>query len=248
MFSPLPVLGAPSSRSLIAQGWGIERSSTALPMPDPQLQALHAYTLLTALRPSWPGALILSLGLTPDACSIPFAALVAGAACLAIEPDPTICRAAMRTGACDFIVNTIDEALRILKNEIRQRKPISVGVESPIEPALAELRERGVLPRLFVDPTGLHQPLGPALSDPAAGESLAAANGWTLHAFSFETSAALRAFDTRQQSLISVEDPRHPWLTTAPRLFPRDRTRHLYLTPSELEQLPTKNEQRRTNN
>ena len=180
-------------------------------MPDPQLQALHAYTLLTALRPArsdgWPGSLILSLGLAPEACSIPFAALVAGAACLAIAPDPAICRAAMRTGACDFIVNTVDEALRILKNEIRQHKPISVGVESPIDPALDELRTRGVLPQLFIDPTHSHLPLGPPLSDPSAGEALALNEGWTLQSFPDQTSASLRIFDTRLQSLIPPSDP-----------------------------------------
>jgi hypothetical protein len=206
-------------------------------MLDLQLQTLRAYTLLTALRPSWPGSLIVSLGLAPEASAIPFAAVITGAACLAIEPDPTICRAAMRSGACDFVVNTIDEALRIIKNEIRQHKPISVGVEAPIPSALEELRDRGVLPQLFIDPANSNVALGPALSNTAAGTELAATKGWILESFPFETSAALRVFDTRLLALLPTTDPRHPWLMTSPRLFPRDRTRHIYLTMAELDQL-----------
>ena len=210
-------------------------------MPDSQLQTLHAYTLLTALRPSWPGSLILSLGLTPEASAIPFAAIIAGAACLAIEQHPQLCRLAMHSGACDFVVNTVDEALRILKNEIRQHKPISIALESNLESALAELRDRGVLPQLFVDLTGSHQPLGLALSDLTAGEAFITAHGWALHSFSHETSASLRLFDAILQGLIPASDPRYPWLKTAPRLFPRDRTRHAYLTHGELESLRTDN-------
>jgi len=75
----------------------------------------------------WPGALILAIGLGPRGAAVSTAGNIAGAACLAIDPRPEACRAALLSGACDFIVNTVDEALRILKNQIRQRRPVSVG-------------------------------------------------------------------------------------------------------------------------
>jgi urocanate hydratase len=102
---------------------------------DPQTEALRAFTVLTSLRPAtmdggWPGALILAIGLGPRGAAVSTAGNIAGAACLAIDPRPEACRAALLSGACDFIVNTVDEALRILKNQIRQRRPVSVALEA----------------------------------------------------------------------------------------------------------------------
>ena len=34
----------------------------------------------------------------------------------------------LKTGYCDFMVNSLDEALRILKNAIRKKEAISVGL------------------------------------------------------------------------------------------------------------------------
>jgi urocanate hydratase len=200
---------------------------------DPQLQTLHTYTALAALRPDWPGSLILSVGLSPEAQPMAFAAIIAGAAILSVEPSPDHCRAATRTGACDFLVNTVDESLRILKNEVRQRKPISVALQLDSAAALAELAERGVLPQLFLGPDGSGPFHAESTSLPENAEAVAAAHGWQQQSFAFESSAALRAFDARLQALIPAQDPRHRWVTSAPRLFPRDRNRHFFLTEAE---------------
>jgi len=116
---------------------------------DSQTGALRAFTLLSALRPDWGGALVVCCGLGPGGAALSFAANVAGAGCLAIDARADVCRAALRAGACDFVVNTVDEALRVLKNEIRQRRPVSVGVTLDSTAALDELVDRGVLPQLF---------------------------------------------------------------------------------------------------
>ena len=42
--------------------------------------------------------------------------------------EPAALRQAMHAGVIDFLVNSLDEALRILKNEIRKREPVSVAV------------------------------------------------------------------------------------------------------------------------
>jgi len=34
----------------------------------------------------------------------------------------------LKTGYCDFMVNTLDEALRILKNAVRKKENVSVGL------------------------------------------------------------------------------------------------------------------------
>jgi len=117
---------------------------------DSQAGALRAFTLLSALRQNWAGALIVCCGLGPGGSALSFAANIAGAGCLAIDARPDVCRAALRSGACDFVVNTVDEALRVLKNEIRQRRPVSVGLTLDSTAALDALVDRGVLPELFV--------------------------------------------------------------------------------------------------
>src|SRR4051812_19248453 len=116
---------------------------------DSQAGALRAFTLLSSLRPNWGGALIVCCGLGRGGSALSFAANIAGAGCLAIDPRAEVTRSALRSGACDFVVNTVDEALRVLKNEIRQRRPVSVGLTQDINAALDELLDRGVLPKLF---------------------------------------------------------------------------------------------------
>jgi hypothetical protein len=227
-------------------------SQFAIPEPRSQTLTLWTYTTLSLLRKDWPGSWILCCGLGPQGSTLGLAANIAGAACLAIDERPLVCRAAMRAGACDFVVNTVDEALRILKNEIRQRKPIGVGLELASILAMDELLERGLLPQLFTVCDSAEMPVDRVLYDSAVAlfkplgcqivqfdqslDSLAdvsetrnrleahlAERSLCLESFSFDSVAALRSFDARLQALISSDDPRHRWVTVAPVLFHRDR-------------------------
>jgi hypothetical protein len=83
------------------------------------------------------------------------AANIAGAASLCATSDPDGQRAAIREGVIDFLVTSLDEALRILKNEIRKKNPVAVGISAPPSHVLAEMRERGVLPDLLRDACAL---------------------------------------------------------------------------------------------
>jgi urocanate hydratase len=77
------------------------------------------------------------------------AANIAGAASLSATADTGVQRQAIREGVIDFLVTSLDESLRILKNEIRKRNAVSVGVGIAPAQAAAEMRERGVLPDLL---------------------------------------------------------------------------------------------------
>lgn len=77
------------------------------------------------------------------------AANIAGAATLAASADPAALRQAQREGVTDFLVNSLDEALRILKNEIRKRQPVAVTVSLAPSAIESEMIERGVLPDLL---------------------------------------------------------------------------------------------------
>ena len=74
---------------------------------------------------------------------------IAGAATLAASADAAALRLAQRNGVIDFLVNSLDEALRILKNEIRKREPVAVAVSVAPAAIVAEMVERGVLPDLL---------------------------------------------------------------------------------------------------
>jgi urocanate hydratase len=223
-----------------------------------QSQTLRAFTVLHQLQPTWAGALILNIGLNTEGSALSLASNIAGAACLTIEPDPTTARAALRTGACDFVVNTLDEALRALKNEIRKQRPLSVGLESPVSSTLQELLERGVDPQLIAttiaDPnlTNFRTPILTQPEDPAIPGSIQTTNlvnnllnqnHWATHDQTFPDTQTLRDFDAIALGLLSPEDTlRRTWLTAAPRLFSRDRPPHrvLYLTPEEQASLEKK--------
>ncbi len=89
----------------------------------------------------------------------PLAATMTGACYLGIEVDPERIKKRLRTGYCDFMVNSLDEALRILKNAVRKKENISVGLVGNCGDIIPELAERGVVPDILTDQTSAHDPL-----------------------------------------------------------------------------------------
>jgi urocanate hydratase len=116
---------------------------------ETQPRILRAYTILHQLRPLWGGGLIVSLGLDQQGAALSIASNIAGAVSLAIDNNPTHIREVVRTGACDFVVNTLDEAIRVIKNEVRKRAPLSVALSADPFLILGEVLERGLSPQLF---------------------------------------------------------------------------------------------------
>ena len=56
------------------------------------------------------------------------AANIAGAATLVATADRAVQKQAIRDGVADFLVSTLDEALRVLKNQLRKRETVAVCV------------------------------------------------------------------------------------------------------------------------
>ncbi len=81
--------------------------------------------------------------------SYTIAANVAGAATLAASGEHSALRNALREGVIDFLVNSLDEALRILKNEIRKHQPVAVAVSLIPDVIESAMLERGVMPDLL---------------------------------------------------------------------------------------------------
>jgi urocanate hydratase len=81
-----------------------------------------------------------------EACALLVAANIAGAASLTASANAAAGKQALRDGVVDFLVTSLDEALRILKNEIRKRETVSVCVALEPETVEQEMLERGVAP------------------------------------------------------------------------------------------------------
>src|SRR6185312_16089560 len=74
------------------------------------------------------GKLVVSGGMGGMGGAQPLAATMAGASFLGNDVDAERIKKRLKTGYCDFMVNNLDEALRILKNAIRKKEAISVGL------------------------------------------------------------------------------------------------------------------------
>ena len=105
------------------------------------------------------GKLIVSGGMGGMGGAQPLAATMTGAAFLGIDVDPERIKKRLKTGYCDFMVTTLDEALRILKNAVRKKENISVGLVGNCADVIPELAERGVVPDILTDQTSAHDPL-----------------------------------------------------------------------------------------
>jgi len=79
------------------------------------------------------------------------AANIAGAASLVATADPVTRKQFIHEGVADFLVTSLDETLRILKNEIRRGEPVAVCVAAAPASIAQEMLERGVLPDFVCD-------------------------------------------------------------------------------------------------
>jgi urocanate hydratase len=105
------------------------------------------------------GKLIVSGGMGGMGGAQPLAATMTGAAFLGIDVDPERIKKRLKTGYCDFMVTTLDEALRILKNAVRKKENVSVGLVGNCADVVPELADRGVVPDILTDQTSAHDPL-----------------------------------------------------------------------------------------
>ncbi len=105
------------------------------------------------------GRLVASGGLGGMGGAQPLAATMNGACFLGVEVDPERIKRRVKTGYCDIMVNDLDEALRILKESLRKKEAVSVGLVGNCAEVIPALAERGVVPDVLTDQTSAHDPL-----------------------------------------------------------------------------------------
>jgi hypothetical protein len=109
-------------------------------------QVYERFCALFAIAPAMGGLLVFYGEADMGGLVTAAAANIAGAASLGVDEDPHWVKFALRQGICDFMVNDLDEALRILKNEIRRKQAVSVVLVSGPNSVVTEMLERGVQP------------------------------------------------------------------------------------------------------
>jgi urocanate hydratase len=115
------------------------------------------------------GRWILTGGLGGMGGAQPLAATMAGASCLAIECQPSRIEMRLRTGYLDQRADTLDEAMAIIEQSCRDKKPVSVGLLGNAAEIFPEIYRRGIRPDAVTDQTSAHDPINGYLP-----------KGWTL--------------------------------------------------------------------
>jgi urocanate hydratase len=122
------------------------------------------------------GKFVLTGGLGGMGGAQPLAATMNAAVFLGVEVDPARIEKRLKSGYCDKIAWSLDEALRLIEQARKDRKSLSVGLVGNCADVLPEIVKRGIVPDVLTDQTSAHDSL----------------NGYIPHGMSLEDALALR--------------------------------------------------------
>lgn len=187
------------------------------------------------------GRMLLVDGLADEGDALLIAASIAGAASLVLETRIEAVRYCVRNGIVDFAVRTLDESLRILKNEIRKRQPVAVLLESEPAGVLAEIVERGAQPDVirWTAPDASIEMLMErgAQAAPPADHAELHRTGTVCWRAGEGGGAVLRQVDLLAAGTLPQDDAaRQNWIARAPRYLPRAMRLERCVTMNESEQ------------
>jgi len=187
-----------------------------LDFPD-MTQVYARFAALAAVSVDLGGRLLLYSGLDREGIAVAMASNVAGAASLGVEPDAARAKQALRAGVCDFVVNNLDEALRILKNEIRKRRAVSVVLTSDTGGTVAEMVARGVQPEILTFPVQELMDRGARMLPMDADDARTTVT-WNVES---EPVRWLPVLDALAAASLKTADARVRWIEAAPRYLGR---------------------------
>ncbi|MCH7854964.1 MAG: urocanate hydratase [Proteobacteria bacterium] len=104
------------------------------------------------------GRWILTAGLGGMGGAQPLAATMAGASMLAIECQQDRIEKRIESGYLDRSATSLDEAMAIIDESVREKKAISVGLLGNAAELLPEMLRRGIKPDAVTDQTSAHDP------------------------------------------------------------------------------------------
>ena len=122
------------------------------------------------------GKFVLTGGLGGMGGAQPLAATMNGAVFLGVEVDPARIEKRLKSGYCDKIARSLDEALKLIETARKDRQSLSVGLVGNCADILPEMVKRGVVPDVLTDQTSAHDAL----------------NGYVPNGMPFEDALVLR--------------------------------------------------------
>ena len=122
------------------------------------------------------GKFVLTGGLGGMGGAQPLAATMNGALFLGVEVDPARIEKRLKSGYCDEIAHSLDDALKLIDQARKDRKSLSVGLVGNCADVLPEIVNRGVVPDILTDQTSAHDAL----------------NGYVPNGMSLEDALVLR--------------------------------------------------------
>jgi urocanate hydratase len=122
------------------------------------------------------GKFVLTGGLGGMGGAQPLAATMNGAIFLGVEVDPARIEKRLKSGYCDKIARSLDEALRLIDKARKDRKSISIALVGNCADVLPEIVKRGIVPDVLTDQTSAHDAL----------------NGYVPHRMSLDDALTLR--------------------------------------------------------
>ena len=105
------------------------------------------------------GKFLLTAGLGGMGGAQPLAATMNGAACLVVEVDRDRIEKRLRTKYLDRITESLDEALALIREAKKEKKPLSVGLSGNAAEIIPKIAEGKFLPDVVTDQTSAHDTL-----------------------------------------------------------------------------------------
>ncbi|MBI4655354.1 MAG: urocanate hydratase [Elusimicrobia bacterium] len=105
------------------------------------------------------GRLVISGGLGGMGGAQPLAITMNNGVCIIIEVDEQRIKRRLETKYLDTAVESLEEALKLAENSIRNKKPLSIGLSGNCAEILPEIAKRNVKIDVLTDQTSAHDPL-----------------------------------------------------------------------------------------
>lgn len=127
------------------------------------------------------GKFILTGGMGGMSGAQPLAGKMAGAVILVVEVDRARIERKIKEKYCDYLVETVDEAIELVQKLTAAKEPASIGLVGNCADVNRELLNRGIIPDIVTDQTSAHDPI----------------NGYVPNGMTFEEALKLRKIDPK---------------------------------------------------
>ena len=135
------------------------------------------------------GKFVVSGGMGGMGGAQPLAATMNGAVFLGVDVDPSRIEKRLKSGYCDEIAWSLDEAMQKVDAARAEKRALSIGLVGNCADVLPEMARRGIVPDVLTDQTSAHDAL----------------NGYVPHGMSFDDALELRASNPDEYTQRSMQ-------------------------------------------